>query len=50
MDVMSDLPDGLRLLRNPGQSEYRADALAVAKTQIALAGARLANLINANLR
>ncbi len=31
-------------------SGYRADALAVAKTQIALAGARLANLINANLR
>jgi putative transposase len=29
---------------------YRTDALAVAKTQIALAGARLANLINANLR
>jgi hypothetical protein len=29
---------------------YRSDALAVARTQIALAGARLAKLINANLR
>jgi S1/P1 Nuclease len=29
---------------------YRSDALDVAKKQIALAGARLANLINANLQ
>lgn len=31
-------------------SAYRADALSLSKTQIALAGARLANLINGNLQ